>query len=90
MEIGLMGVEGKNAQDFRLSQEFLEKVRSRDLRFGRSLIFFLDGFKHFMPVNRDVPGSSDAHFYISRSQAQDGNLDFIPDDEAFTLFARKD
>jgi hypothetical protein len=90
VEVRLMGVEGKNAQGIRLSQELLEKISLRDLRFGGGLVFPLNGFEDLVPVNGDMPGCGNAYFDVSSSQAQDGNLYLIPDDEAFTLFARED
>lgn len=89
MQIRLVGIESKDAQNILLSQEFLEYVCFWNLRLCCGEIFPLDGFVYFVPMDRNMARRIDTHFYIAGADIENRNLNFVANNKAFIFFSRK-
>jgi hypothetical protein len=75
-----IGAAGSDAVE--MEQGLLSGKGTGFIAFCRACLAF-EGSEHFMPMDRDVAGSSDTHLYVAVPDAKYGDLDFIPDYEAF-------
>jgi hypothetical protein len=84
-----MGVECKDAQVIPSSQKLFEYIRFGNLRLGCGKIFPLDGFENFVSMHRNMAGRLNTDFYVSGTDIENRNFDFVPDNKAFIFFSRK-
>jgi hypothetical protein len=72
-----------------VSDEFLQRTQVCGRGFRGGQVFLLDGLVNFMPVNCNLARGDDADFNVIPLDAQNPDLDFSADDQAFPSLARE-
>jgi hypothetical protein len=73
-----------------LTEKFFQYIGLWNLGPGRGQILPFDRFVNFVPMDRYMPRRIDSDFYVTAPNAENRDLDLVPDYKTLIFFSCKD